>query len=40
MGNKEVTEIGIASVIHQVAIQKVPARIALPASLKPSNFMK
>ena len=36
-GNKAVTEIGMASVIHQIAIHIVEARIALALGFKPSG---
>jgi len=40
MGNKAVTAIGIASVIHQIAIQIVDARTALACGLRPSGWKK
>ena len=40
IGNKEVTAIGIASVIHQTAIHNVDAKTALASSDNPSEFKK
>ena len=37
IGNNAVTAIGIASVIHQIAIQIVDARIAFAAGFNPSG---
>ena len=37
IGNKEVTAMGIASVIHHMAIQKVQAKTATPSSLNPAG---
>jgi hypothetical protein len=37
MGNKAVTAIGIASVIHHIAIHAVDARTALALGFKPSG---
>ena len=38
IGSNAVTEIGIASVIHQTAIHKVVANTAFPAVLSPSGW--
>lgn len=38
MGNKDVTAIGIASVIHQMATHAVDASMALPSSERPSGL--
>jgi hypothetical protein len=40
IGNKAVTAIGIASVIHHIAIQAVDARIALALGFSPSGLKK
>jgi hypothetical protein len=36
----EVTAIGMASVIHQIAIQSVQANTAMPCGLNPSGLKK
>ena len=38
MGNKAVTDIETASVIHQIAIHKADAKIALASLLKPFGW--
>lgn len=38
IGSKAVTAIGIASVIHQIAIQTVDASTATPSGDNPSGF--
>jgi len=40
MGSKAVTAIGMASVIHQMAIHKVAANIATPSGDKSSGLKK
>ena len=40
MGNKAVTAMGSASVIHQIAIQIAEARTAFAESLNPSGWYK
>ena len=40
IGSKAVTEIGIASVIHHIAIQTVDAKIALASRVNPSGWKK
>ena len=38
MGSSDVTAIGMASVVHQIAIQRVEAKTAFPWSDNPSKL--
>jgi hypothetical protein len=40
MGRREVASMGIASLIHQIAIHEVMAKTLLPSGLRPSGSMK
>jgi hypothetical protein len=40
MGRREVASMGIASLIHQIAIHEVIAKTLFPSELRPSGSMK